>query len=153
MGKKQMIKLPAAMHKNTPDKDNMNIIRNKEIKSVAKRQQKLGELLMKGFVTVYEQCSREVKEKLENTKNWEAIQREQRLHSLIQKIKRICVSFNNHKQDVFNLVQALKALFLYTQLEKELVEEYRRNIKSLWDTVEAFGGSPGLHKGMMEVLA
>jgi hypothetical protein len=51
------------------------------------------------------------------------------------------------------LVQALKALFLYTQLEKESVEEYGRNLKSLWDTVEAFGGSPGLHKGMMEVLA
>ena len=44
-------------------------------------------------------------------------------------------------------------LFLYTQLEKESVEEYRRNLKSLWDTVEAFGGSPGLHKGMIEALA
>ncbi len=44
-------------------------------------------------------------------------------------------------------------LFLYTQSEKELVEEYGRNLKSLWDTVEAFGGSPGLHKGMMEALA
>ncbi len=47
----------------------------------------------------------------------------------------------------------MKALFLYTQLEKDSVEEYGRNLKSLWDTVEAFGGSPGLHKGMMEVLA
>ena len=147
MGKKQMIKLPAAVDKNVPNKDDLNIIRNKEIKSVAKRQQKLGELLMKGFTTVYEQCSREVKEKLENTKNWEAIQREQCLHSLIQKIKRICVGFDDHKQDVFNLVQALKALFLYTQSEKELVEEYGRNLKSLWDTVEAFGGSPGISQG------
>ncbi len=54
---------------------------------------------------------------------------------------------------MFNSVQALKVLFLYTQSEKVLVEEYRRNLKSLWDTVEAFGDSPGLHKGMMEVLA
>ena len=61
----------------------MNIIRNDEIKSMTKRRQKLGESLMKGFTTVYEQCSREVKEKLENTENWEAIQREQCLHSLI----------------------------------------------------------------------
>jgi hypothetical protein len=153
MGKKQMIELPASMDKNAPDKDNLNIIRNEEIKSMAKRQQKLGELLMKGFAMVYEQCSREVKEKLKNTKNWEAIQREQCLHSLIQKIKCICVGFNNHKQDAFNLVQALKALFLYTQSEKESVKEYGRNLKSLWDTVEAFRGSPGLHKGMMEALA
>jgi hypothetical protein len=64
-----MIKLSTAMDKNALDKGNLNIIRNKQIKSVAKRQQKLGELLMKGFATVYEQCSREVKEKLENTEN------------------------------------------------------------------------------------
>jgi hypothetical protein len=152
-GKKQTIGLPAAMDKNALDKDNLNIIRNKEIKSVAKRRQKLKESLKKGFLTVYEQCSREVKEKLKNTKNWEAIQREQCLHSLIQKIECICVGFDNHKQDVFNLVQALKALFLSTQLEKELVKEYGRNLNSLWDMVKAFGSSPGLHKGMMEALA
>ncbi len=152
-GKKQTIGLPAAVDENTPVKDDLNIIRNEEIKTVAKRRQKLGESLKKGFAMVYEQCSREVKEKLENTENWEAIQREQCLHSLIQKIERICVGFDDHKQDVFNLVQALKAMFLYMQLEKELVKEYGRNLKSLWDTVEAFGGSPGLHRGMMKVLA
>jgi hypothetical protein len=47
------------------------------------------------------------------------------------------------------LVQALRALFLYTQSEKEPAEEYGRNLKSLWDMAEAFGGSPGLHKGMI----
>jgi hypothetical protein len=41
MGKKQTIELPTAMDENAPDKDDLNIIRNKEIKSVAKRQQKL----------------------------------------------------------------------------------------------------------------
>jgi hypothetical protein len=51
-GKKQTIKLPAAMDKNRPDKDNLNIIRNEEIKSVAKRRQKLRELLVKGFASV-----------------------------------------------------------------------------------------------------
>jgi hypothetical protein len=57
---------------------------------------------------------------------------------------------DNHKQDIFNLVQVLRSLFLYTQSGKEMVEEYGRNLKSLWDTVVAFRGSPGLHKGMME---
>jgi hypothetical protein len=42
---------------------------------------------------------------------------------------------------------------LYTQLEKESVKEHGRNLKSLWDTVEAFGGSSGFHKEMMEALA
>jgi hypothetical protein len=54
-GKKQMIGLPPAVDKKALDKDDLNIIRNEEMKSVVKRQQKLGESLKKGFVTVYEQ--------------------------------------------------------------------------------------------------
>jgi len=53
---------------------------------------------------------------------------------------------------VFNLVQALKTLFLFTQGEKDTVDEYGRNFRSLWDTVEAFGGSPGIHRGLVEGL-
>ncbi len=40
-GKKQTIGLPAAMDKNAPDKDNLNIIRNEEIKSMAKGDRSL----------------------------------------------------------------------------------------------------------------
>ncbi len=69
------------------------------------------------------------------------------MHELIQKIEHLCMAFDNHKQEVFNLMQSLKTLFLYTQGKKETVEEYSRNLRSLWDTVEAFGGLRGAHKG------
>ncbi len=67
--KKQTIKLPPAMDPNAPDVDNLNIIRAEEVKLVAKRRQKLEEALKKGFVKVYNQCSQEVRDKLENTIN------------------------------------------------------------------------------------
>ena len=79
-------------------------------------------------------------------------QKEQLLHKLISKIERICIGFDNPKQEVFNLVQALKTLFPYTQGKKEMVEEYGRNFKSLWDTVEVFKGSPGIHKGLTDSI-
>ncbi len=60
--------------------------------------------------------------------------------------------FDKNKQEVFNLVQSLKTLFLYTQGKKEMVEEYARNLRSLWETVEAFGGLLGVHKGLVEGL-
>ena len=41
------------------------------------------------------------------------------LHEIINNIDRICVGFVDHKQDVFNLVQALKTLFLYLQSDKK----------------------------------
>ncbi len=49
------------------------------------------------------------------------MQATQALDELIKRIKKIYVGFDNHKQSVFNLVQSLKTLFLYTQSEKETV--------------------------------
>ena len=77
------------------------------------------------------------------------MQSEQLLHELIRRIEKICVGFDDHKQSVFNLVQSLKTLFLYSQSEKDTVEEYIRNFRSLWDTVKAFGGSPGIQDGLV----
>ena len=96
------------------------------------------------------QCSQEVKDYLEGTDDWESIQKNQSLHDLINKIERICVGFDDHKQEVFNLGQALKILFLYSQSDKETVERYGRNL--LWETVEAFGGSPRIHQGMIDAM-
>ena len=101
---------------------------------------------------MYAQCSEGVRDKLKVSKNWLTIKQQQLLHNLVTQVEKICVGFDDHKQDVFNLVQALKTLFLYAQGEKESVEEYGRNFRSLWDTVEAFGGSPGIHKGLMDAL-
>jgi hypothetical protein len=79
-------------------------------------------------------------------------QKEQSLHDLILEVEKIYVGFDDHKQEVFNLVQALRALFLHTQKEKDTVEKYGHNLKSLWDTVKAFGGSPGAHKGLTDTI-
>ena len=92
-----------------------------------------------------------MKDKLEGMANWEGTQRDQSLHDLINKIERICVGFNNHKQEVFNLVKALKTLFLYSQSDKETMEQYDRNFRAFWETVEAFRDSPGVHQGMIDL--
>ena len=62
------------------------------------------------------------------------------------------MGFNNHKQEVFNFVQALKMLFLHRQSKKDTVEEYTQNFRSLWDMVEAFGGLQGNHKELTDMI-
>ena len=151
-GKEQTIPLPPPVHQNAADKADLKIMRGKDVKTIAKRRQRLNKALKRGYTTLYGQCSQEVQDKLKSTENWEATQKEQSLHELIRKIEKICVGFDDHKQEVFNLVQALKTLFLYTQGERETVEEYGRNFHSLWDTVEAFGGSPGIHEGLTDAI-
>ena len=147
--KQQTIKLPPAIDANDPDAEDLKIVRAEEVKSVAKCRLKLAEPLKKGYATVYSQYAEEVRDKLKSSDDWDRIQKEQSLHELIAKIEKICVGFDDHKQEVFNLLQLLKTLFLYTQSKKESVEEYVWNFKSLWDTVEAFGGLPGVHEGLV----
>jgi hypothetical protein len=67
-------------------------------------------------------------------------------------IVKICVGFDDHKKEIFNLVQALRVLFLYTQADRDRMDEYTQNFKSLWDRVEAFRGSLGIHKGLVNRL-
>ena len=149
-GVAQMIALPPHVDTNAPDKADLELIHVEVVKSVAKRRQKLKESLKKGYTMVYDQCSQEVRDKLKATKDWDMVQSEQSLHELVRRIENICVGFDDHKQSVFNLVQSLKMLFLYSQSENETVEEYTRNVRSLWDIVEAFGGSPGIQDGLVE---
>ncbi len=73
MGKKQLIALPPAANENATNVDDQRIIRTEEVKTVTKRHLKLEDALKKGYAMVYDQCSQEVKDKLEATNNWEHI--------------------------------------------------------------------------------
>ena len=86
---------------------------------------------------------------MEATNGWEDTQNDQLLHELVAKIERICVGFDDHKQEVYNLVQSLKSLMLYSQGEKDTVDSYIQSFKSHWDTCSAFGASPGMHEGLV----
>ncbi len=130
-GTAQTIALPPPVNANAPDKVDLDVICVEVVKSATKRQQKLEESLKKGYATVYDQCSEEVQDKLKATKDWDFVQSDQSLHELIRRIEKICVGLDDHKQSVFNLVQSLKTLFLYSQSEKDTVEEYTRNFQSL----------------------
>ena len=140
--REQIIELPPAIDPNAADANDQKIIRAEEVKRIAKRRLKLAESLKKGYATVYDQCQQEVKVKLKGADDWATTQKEQSLHNLINKIERICVGFDDHKQEVFNSVQALKTLFLYSQNNNETVKQYGQNFCPFWETVEAFGGSP-----------
>ena len=148
--KQQIIALPPVVDTSVPDTEDQKILQEEAVRAIAKRKVKLENALKKGFAMVYNQCSLKMRDKLEASNNWERSQREQLLHDLINKITRICVGLDDHEQEVFNLVQALKMLYLYTRTEKESVDKYACNFKSLW--VEALCGSPRIHKGLMKGL-
>ena len=114
----QTIDTPPPVPANDPEADDLIIIREEVVRAVPKRHITLKEDLKKGFATLYDQCYQEVRDKLESFDGWDTVQNDQSLHQLILKIEWICVGFDDHKQEVYNLVQAMKTLFLYTQTDK-----------------------------------
>ena len=141
-GKLQTIALPPPIDTAASNTEDQKIIREEAVRAIAKRKAKLDSALKKGFTTVWDQCSLEVRDKLEASNDWERTQREQSLHELISKIERICVGFDDHKQEIFNLVQALKTLFLYTCTPRPT----RRWWKSTRKTSRVYG-TPSKHSG------
>jgi len=73
-GTGRTIALPAAVDVNAPDKADLEVIHVEVVKSAAKRRQKVEESLKKGYATVYDQCSQEVRDKLKATGDWETVQ-------------------------------------------------------------------------------
>jgi hypothetical protein len=62
--KKQVIKLLVAIDPDNPEYEDKIIIRAKEVKKIAMRHLKPSDFLKKGYATVYDQCSQEVRDKL-----------------------------------------------------------------------------------------
>lgn len=86
-GKEQVIALPPATDALASDAEDQKIIREEAVRAIAKRKAKLDSVLKKGFTTVWDQCSQEVRDKLKAGNDWgERTQREQSLHNLIGKI-------------------------------------------------------------------
>jgi len=59
-GREKKIPLPAVVDTSTPDAADLKIIRDKEVKTIAKRRLKLQDSLKKGYATIYDQCLQEV---------------------------------------------------------------------------------------------
>ena len=63
----QTIDLPPPITANDPDVDDLAIVRVDIVRAVAKRRITLNQDLKKGLATVYDQCSQEVRDKLESS--------------------------------------------------------------------------------------
>ena len=118
--------------------------------AIGKRTVKLNGNLKKGFAIIYDECSKAVKFRLKTADNWDTIKDDQSLHLLIKAIQKICVDHNDTNQDMYNVVQACKHMFLFQQDNDTPTEDYIRDFKSYWDTCEAYQAEPANHPKLIK---
>ena len=126
-------------------------MREAQIAAIGKRTIKLDGDLNKGFGIIYNQCSEAVKSRLEASANWDQIDCNQSLHDLTNAIQKICVGHEDTNQDMYNVVQACKNMFLFRQEDGTSTKDYLRNFKSYWDTCEAYKAKPAYHPQLVKV--
>ena len=69
-GVPQTIDIPPPVPANNPEADDLIIVREEVVRVVSKRHITLNQDLNKGFATVYDPCSEEVRDKLESSDRW-----------------------------------------------------------------------------------
>ena len=122
-----------------------NILRDAKMAQLGKRIMKLDSNMKKGFATMYDQCSEAVKLYLETVDNWDRIDCDQSVQDLMKAIQKICVGHGETNQDMYNIVQGCKNMFLFRQDDGMSTEDYVRDFKSYWDTHEAYKADPAFH--------
>jgi hypothetical protein len=100
----QIIPLPDPLAGGDENNQDLIALRNQEVKVVRQERVQLRKDSRRAFAVIYKQCSPKVRDKLKTSNGWAAIETDQSLHELIAKVERICVGFDNHKQEVHNLV-------------------------------------------------
>ncbi len=74
-GKEQVITLPPPINQTAADAEDQIIIREEAIRAIAKQKAKLDSALKKGVVTIWDQCSQDMRDKLETRDDWDRIQK------------------------------------------------------------------------------
>ena len=90
---------------------------------------------------------------LKTVDKWDTIKSDCSLHDLIKAIQKICVGHDDTNQDMYNVVQACKNMFLFRQDDTTSTEDYVRDFKSYWDTCEAYKAEPAYHPKLIKARA
>ena len=124
-----------------------------EIRMIAKRRQNLREGLEWLFALLQGQCAPSTLGKIEGEEGYETIKAARDPVRLKERIKRVCCGFQAHQQDVYAMVQAMKAMHTAMQDHKEFNEDWKKKLESMITIVEQFGGSVSNHPGLVNQRA
>lgn len=125
---------------------------NEDIKMVAKQRQNLREGLAWLYSLLEGQCAPSTWGKLEGEEGFKTVKAVKDPVLLKERIKRTCCGFQTHQQDVYAMVQAMKAMHMVMQ-EGDSNEDWKKKMESMFTIVEQFGGSLSNHPGLIEKRA
>jgi hypothetical protein len=109
-------------------------------KLVNQRKIKYEENEANAWALVYNQCSHELRVKLEGTSGYEASKRDNNLISLLAMIRGYCCQFDALNDEYVAIGMAIKNLLYYFQKPSQTNSGYHQDILAMVETIEDYGG-------------
>lgn len=125
-----------------PDAFEMAVFAWKEdYKSMKLRMDKYKGNESNAWALIYDQCSPELKNKLEGTENYDAAKSTNDVAKLLTMIRGYCCQFDLLSDEYMAIVAAIKNLFYFFQKVEQSNADYHEDFMAMLEVIEEYGGA------------
>ena len=125
-----------------PDAFDMAIIAWKEdYKSMKSRVDKYKGNESNAWVLIYDQCSAELKNKLEGTQGYDTVKSANDVAQLLTMIRGYCCQFYLLSDKYMVIVASIKNLFYFSQKVEQSNNDYHKDFMAMLEVIEEYGGA------------
>lgn len=111
-----------------------------EYKRISNRKEKYMENESNAWALIYDQCSPELKNKLEGTEGYMDSKGTNDIISLITMIKSYCCQFDTLNDEYISIVGAIKNLLYFFQKSNQSNADYYEDFMAMAEVIEEYGG-------------
>jgi len=113
-------------------------------KSMMKRKEKYKENESNAWALIYDQCSPELKNKLEGATGYEACKNTNNVVALLTMIRGYCCQFDTLNNEFMSIVGAMKNLMYFFQKPNQSNSDYHEDFMAMVEVIEDYGGAGSL---------
>jgi len=116
----------------------------KDYKGMKHRMDKYNDNESNAWALIYNQCSPELKNKLEGTSGYDNAKSSNDIIKLLTMIRGYCCQFDTLNDEYMSIVKSLKNLFFFFQKTEQTNSEFHEDFMALVEVIEEYGGSGSL---------
>jgi hypothetical protein len=95
---------------------------------------------LNAWALIYDQCSPELKNKLEGAEGYEKAKETNNIIQLLKMIRNYCCQFNTLNNEYVSIVGAFKNLFFFWQKPDQANADYHKDFMALVKVIKEYGG-------------
>ena len=129
------------------DDDRLEMVKfawKEDYKGMKHRMDRYNDNESNAWALIYDQCSPELKNKLEGTNGYDNAKSSNDIVKLLTMIRGYCCQFDTLSDEYISIVKSLKNLFYFFQKTEQTNSEFHEDFMALVEVIEEYGGTGSL---------